>query len=168
MLRKFGGARLAIRLEPLEVIPHRFVYCYECPEPDCPGHRQGIIDWEIHQAYRKWRHDAVAAGHDEADVPLVGSIAGEQVRLRRAGHLFADERQAERRGACDPLGDVGEPCVGWLASSPSTRHLDRGSKCEYTPLDRRPDPVPNAREVLHSTCTTEVGDESARRSCRVG
>jgi hypothetical protein len=46
-----------LTLEPLEVIPHRFLYHYECFEPDCPGHHQGIIDWEIHQAYRKWRRE---------------------------------------------------------------------------------------------------------------
>ena len=45
------------KLEPLEVIPHRFLYHYECFEPGCPGHHQGIIDWEIHQAYRKWRRE---------------------------------------------------------------------------------------------------------------
>jgi len=43
------------RVEPLQVIPHRFLYHYECYEPGCKGHHQGIVDWEIHQAYRKWR-----------------------------------------------------------------------------------------------------------------
>ena len=42
-------------LTPLEVIPHRFVYRYVCDEPDCGGHRQGVVDWEISAAYRSWR-----------------------------------------------------------------------------------------------------------------
>ena len=44
------------QLTPLEVIPHRFLYRYLCESPDCGEHRQGIIDWEISAAYRKWRH----------------------------------------------------------------------------------------------------------------
>ena len=42
-------------LTPLEVIPHRFLYRYRCWDPDCNTHHQGIIDWEISAAYRKWR-----------------------------------------------------------------------------------------------------------------
>jgi hypothetical protein len=44
-------------LTPLEVIPHRFLYRYLCESPDCGEHRQGIIDWEISAAYRKWRRN---------------------------------------------------------------------------------------------------------------
>ena len=42
-------------LAPLEVISHRFLYRYLCEDPECAGHRQGIVDWEISAAYRKWR-----------------------------------------------------------------------------------------------------------------
>jgi hypothetical protein len=42
-------------LTPLEVIPHRFLYRYLCEDPNCGIHNQGIIDWEISAAYRKWR-----------------------------------------------------------------------------------------------------------------
>jgi hypothetical protein len=38
----------------LEKIPWRFSYRYWC-NGRCNGHKQTIIDWEIHQAYRKWR-----------------------------------------------------------------------------------------------------------------
>lgn len=40
--------------QTLEKIPWRWKYHYSCG-PDCNGHRQTIIDWEIHQAWRKWR-----------------------------------------------------------------------------------------------------------------
>jgi hypothetical protein len=40
----------------LEKIPWRFSYRYSCGGA-CKGHKQTIIDWEIHQAYRKWRDD---------------------------------------------------------------------------------------------------------------
>ncbi len=49
--QKLFGPELA----PLEVLPHRFLYRYRCDEPQCGGHRQGIVDWEISAAYRKWR-----------------------------------------------------------------------------------------------------------------
>jgi hypothetical protein len=40
----------------LEKIPHRFRYYYRCG-PGCSGHHQSMIDWELAQAYRKWRDD---------------------------------------------------------------------------------------------------------------
>jgi hypothetical protein len=43
--------------QALEKIPYRFRYAYRCSDPACSGHRQSIIDWEIHQAYRDWRTD---------------------------------------------------------------------------------------------------------------
>lgn len=40
----------------LEKIPYRFRYRYRCAdEPDCPTHHQSIIDWEIAEAFRRWR-----------------------------------------------------------------------------------------------------------------
>lgn len=41
----------------LEKIPLRFRYRYRCSTPGCRGHTQTMIDWEIGQSYRKWRHD---------------------------------------------------------------------------------------------------------------
>lgn len=42
--------------EAIEEIPFNFYYKFKCPtEPDCPGHKLSIIDWEIGQAYRDWR-----------------------------------------------------------------------------------------------------------------
>jgi hypothetical protein len=38
----------------LEKIPLRWSYRYSCG-PDCSGHRQKIIDWEIGEAWRQWR-----------------------------------------------------------------------------------------------------------------
>ncbi len=43
--------------EPIEVLEHAFHYRYRCLDPDCAGHRQSIIDWEIAQAYRRWRRE---------------------------------------------------------------------------------------------------------------
>lgn len=43
--------------EPIEVLEHAFYYRYRCLDTECSGHRQSIIDWEIAQAYRRWRRD---------------------------------------------------------------------------------------------------------------
>jgi len=41
----------------IEAIPYEFRYQFHCEnEPSCPGHNLLIIDWEIGQAYRDWRH----------------------------------------------------------------------------------------------------------------
>jgi len=42
--------------EPIEDIPYQFYYSFKCASaPECNGHRLAILDWEINQAYRKWR-----------------------------------------------------------------------------------------------------------------
>lgn len=45
------------RKSPIEEIPFDFYYQFRCAgAEDCPGHKLSIIDWEIGQAYRDWRH----------------------------------------------------------------------------------------------------------------
>jgi len=42
--------------DEIEQIPYNFYYSFRCDnEPDCNGHKMLIIDWELHQSYRKWR-----------------------------------------------------------------------------------------------------------------
>ncbi len=45
------------RVEPLEFIPYRFSYHFQCDDDRCRGHRMSIVDWEVAQSYRKWRED---------------------------------------------------------------------------------------------------------------
>lgn len=40
----------------LESIPYDFSYVYKCNDSRCKGHTQIILDWEIYQAFRNWRH----------------------------------------------------------------------------------------------------------------
>lgn len=50
----------------LEKPGHRFAYQWLCAEPDCRGHNQGIVDWELGQAYRHWQRQ----GYDPlAEIP---------------------------------------------------------------------------------------------------
>ncbi len=42
-------------VKPLEKIPFKFFYSFYCKDPHCEGHRLSITDWEIGEAYRKWR-----------------------------------------------------------------------------------------------------------------
>ena len=43
--------------EVIEQIPYDFYYTFKChKQSNCPGHKLPIIDWEIGQAYRKWKH----------------------------------------------------------------------------------------------------------------
>lgn len=54
----FGDAR-----EPLEAPPFTVRYRWRCLEPDCPGHDQTCVDWEVGGAARKW-----LIAHDRATV----------------------------------------------------------------------------------------------------
>lgn len=43
--------------QEIEQIPFDFYYHFQCyGQPDCPGHKLPIIDWEMGESYRKWRH----------------------------------------------------------------------------------------------------------------
>jgi len=42
-------------VKPLEKIPLRFSYTFFCSESQCKGHRLSVTDWEMGEAYRKWR-----------------------------------------------------------------------------------------------------------------
>jgi hypothetical protein len=45
------------RKKAIEQIPFDFYYRFHCHSTaNCPGHALPIIDWEIAQAYRDWRH----------------------------------------------------------------------------------------------------------------
>lgn len=41
---------------PLEKIPFDFKYKFQCDDVNCKGHDLQIIDWEVYEAYRSWRH----------------------------------------------------------------------------------------------------------------
>ncbi len=49
-LRLFGPTQ-----KPLEKIPYKFSYVFNCEDPTCPGHKMMIEDWEICQLYRAMR-----------------------------------------------------------------------------------------------------------------
>jgi hypothetical protein len=45
------------RKKVIEQIPFDFYYEFKCSGlPTCPGHKLLIIDWELGQSYRSWRH----------------------------------------------------------------------------------------------------------------
>lgn len=41
--------------QPLEKIPYKFFYEFTCDAPDCRSHKLLCVDWELGQAYRRWR-----------------------------------------------------------------------------------------------------------------
>ncbi len=46
----------------LERIPFRFAYRYRCEGDQCNGHDMQVLDWEMHEAYRKWRQEYGESG----------------------------------------------------------------------------------------------------------
>jgi hypothetical protein len=43
--------------EELQKIPFDFFYEFVCDEPGCRGHRMSCTDWEMAEAFRKWRKE---------------------------------------------------------------------------------------------------------------
>jgi hypothetical protein len=54
-------------VDPLERIPYRFYYEFVCQDASCTTvHRMQVLDWEIHQSYRKWFVEYGADGWEAA------------------------------------------------------------------------------------------------------
>ena len=51
------GSLLAQDAPKLEFSPFAFKLAYRCQSPGCRGHQQSIVDWEISEAWRRWRSD---------------------------------------------------------------------------------------------------------------
>lgn len=47
---------------PLEKVPFSFRYAFNCDDAACRGHKLACIDWEMGEAWRRWRNDYGAAG----------------------------------------------------------------------------------------------------------
>ena len=45
------------RMGVLEKVPFTFKYKFTCHDEGCQGHTSTIVDWEVFQAYRKWRRE---------------------------------------------------------------------------------------------------------------
>jgi hypothetical protein len=58
-LARLRQASLFDRRPPVELqkIPYKFSYEFRCPEDECRGHTRSCTDWEMHEAYRRWRRD---------------------------------------------------------------------------------------------------------------
>jgi hypothetical protein len=50
------GSLLAQGAPKLEFSPFTFRLSYRCQSASCRGHAQSIVDWEISEAWRTWRH----------------------------------------------------------------------------------------------------------------
>lgn len=51
------GSLFAQNAPTLELCPYTFRYRYRCLAPECSGHHQSIADWEISEAWRRWKVD---------------------------------------------------------------------------------------------------------------
>jgi hypothetical protein len=49
------GSLLAPQAPTLEFSPFAFKFAYLCQSERCRGHTQTIVDWEISEAWRRWR-----------------------------------------------------------------------------------------------------------------
>lgn len=57
MNRAAQGSLLAQGAPKLEFSPFAFKLAYLCQSRYCNGHQQTIVDWEVSEAWRRWRHD---------------------------------------------------------------------------------------------------------------
>lgn len=65
--------------KPLEKIPYNWRYRYKCADPRCKGHRQQIIDWEIHELYRNLKRRGITDPvriHEKIREKYLGELCG--------------------------------------------------------------------------------------------
>jgi hypothetical protein len=72
---------LGPRRAKLEKVPYTFKLRYRCPESGCHEHVQTIVDWEIGEAYRRWR------GYSPEE-------RVEKIREKWLGELFGPKRES--------------------------------------------------------------------------
>jgi hypothetical protein len=70
----------------LEKIPFVFKYRYRCEEPDCRGHAQSIIDWELMELYRKVRDRGATPA--EISAKIRQKFLGELCDKSKDTHFF--------------------------------------------------------------------------------
>jgi hypothetical protein len=70
----------------LEKIPFEFRYRYRCEEPDCHGHTQLIIDWELMELYRKLR--SRQATQEEISAKIRERYLGKLCGQNKDTHFF--------------------------------------------------------------------------------
>jgi hypothetical protein len=51
------GESESLRQRELEQVPFKFRYRFWCEDDRCKGHTKQVLDWEIHQSYRRWRRE---------------------------------------------------------------------------------------------------------------
>jgi len=62
---------------PLEKIPYVFKYQYVCSDPECKGHEQSILDWELMQLYRNLRQNSPEEMRSKIRQKFLGEICGD-------------------------------------------------------------------------------------------
>lgn len=67
--------------KPLERIPYKFSYRFECDSPDCHGHKMMIEDWEVGALYR---NEVIRLGSPEG--------ASESVRKKFFGQMCGPDK----------------------------------------------------------------------------
>ena len=65
---------------PLQALPVKFEYSFSCQDAACRGHTMCLFDWEIAQAWRKWRRN-----YPEKELP-------DKLRETWIHRLFEDRR----------------------------------------------------------------------------
>ena len=76
----------------LEKIPFKFSYRYRCSDPDCPGHTQRLLDWEIFELYRKVRSRTASVPSIKADIRA--KFLDELCAPTRDTHFFVGNHSA--------------------------------------------------------------------------
>lgn len=88
--RKRGVVDQLVLFDPvetkLEKIPFVFKYRYRCEEPDCRGHEQSIIDWELMELYRNVR--VREATQEEISAKIRAKYLGELCDAGKDTHFF--------------------------------------------------------------------------------
>jgi hypothetical protein len=86
-LATLGQGNLLTQKPDLVKPEHAFSYSYVCEEPDCKGHVQKIVDWELGESYRSWRFST-----DELIERIKARWLNQMFDERREGMLFVGDQ----------------------------------------------------------------------------
>lgn len=90
MNRAAQPSLLAQDAPSLEFCPFAFKYSYRCWSGTCRGHTQPVADWEISEAWRRWRHDYPGDYLDRIKDKWLGLVAPD----RQPAFFVGNQHQA--------------------------------------------------------------------------
>lgn len=120
----------------IEFSPFIFRFRYRCLHANCNGHHQTIVDWELSEAWRNWRHDYPTDYVQRIQEKWMSLVAPE----RQPGLLVGNQKQA-------PAGFLVLGIASGVTPKPPQAPASHGGVLPQQPTGDTDTPQPQSTEL---------------------